>query len=761
MIRITRGLEKNLYFLFYETYILKHSVKTNMKKYLFFPICKQYDSMQCGIACLQMICKYYGQNYSLDELSEYCFATNEGVSLSEISKAAEKIGLRTTCGKIEYEKLQEAPLPCILHWNQNHFIVLYKIKKEKQLYIADPGRGLITYSKNEFTKHWISTKSEDKEKGIAMFLQPTTSFKNEKNKEKNKQSFLFLLEYFKQYKRYFFQIILGFLIGSLLQLIFPFLTQAIVDVGIKNQNLDFIWLVLIGQLMLTASRTAVDFIRRWLLLHISIRINISLVSDFFIKLLKLPMSSFDTKLLGDFMQRMNDHSRIESFLTNQTLNIMFSFLSFFVFGIVLFNYNHLVFEIFILGSILYGAWIAIFLQKRKTLDYELFEKQAINNNKTYEFLTSMQEIKLQDCEQRRRWEWEDVQADMFSVEMKVLKLQQTQQAGSIFINELKNIIITVISATAVIHNELTLGMMLAIQYIIGQLNGPIEQLMNFIYALQDVKISLERINEIHGKENEEKLGNQINYFEDTTDDLSFNHIEFKYALHNPKKTIDNISFHIPKSKITAIVGASGSGKTTLIKLLLGYYPVLSGSVMIGKRNISEFNLKWWRRQCGVVMQDGVIFSETIARNIAVDDGDIDKKRLMNAVEIANIKEYIMQLPLKFNTKIGRDGIGLSQGQKQRIFIARAVYKNPRYIFLDEATNSLDAKNERVIVENLSNYYKGHTVIVVAHRLSTVKNADQIIVLDRGTVVEIGHHSSLIKKHGAYYNLIKNQLELGY
>ena len=655
-------------------------------------------------------------------------------------------------------------MPCILHWNQNHFVVLYKVKKGKKFYVADPGKGLVTYGLDEFKKHWISTKSNGEDKGIAMFLETTPAFFTYKMQGeehiKEKRSFRFLLGYVRKYRKYFGQIILGLIVGSLLQLVLPFLTQSIVDVGIKNQDIGFVWLILLGQLMLTISRTAIDFIRRWLLLHISLRINISLVSDFFIKLLKLPMSFFDTKLMGDLMQRMNDHSRVNNFLTQQTLNITFAMLTFIVFSVVLFFYNKLVFVIFLLGSILYGIWMTLFLKRRKVLDYELFEQQAINNNKTYEFITSMQEIKLQDCEQRRRWEWEDTQADLFGVQMKSLKLQQTQEAGSIFINEVKNIIITVVAATAVIHGQMTLGMMLAVQYIIGQLNSPVEQLMNFFYSLQDVEISLERINEIHQMDDEYGKECLLSSIEDKNEGIDIKNIMFKYDPHALRKTIDDVSIHIPQGKVTAIVGASGSGKTTLIRLMLGYYPVLEGKINIGNTDINKLNKKWWRRQCGVVMQEGVIFSESIARNIAVDDGDIDKERLLKAAEIACIKDYVMALPLKFNTKIGRDGVGLSQGQKQRILIARAVYKNPNYIFLDEATNSLDANNERSIVENLDKFYKGKTVVIVAHRLSTVKNADQIVVIDHGKVVEVGNHESLTAKRGAYYNLVKNQLELG-
>ncbi len=717
--------------------------------------------MQCGVASLAMVSSHFGKRYSVEYLSQVCCATHDGVSFLGIAQAAKKIGLKSLCGNASVEGILQAPLPCILHWNQNHFVVLYKIRRGKNFYIADPGKGKIKYTKEEFRRHWISTTSQGEEKGVAMFLEPTPEFGRLEGEEaEGIHSFRFLMGYLKQYRRCFVQIALGLLVGSLLQLILPFLTQAIVDLGIKHQDIKLIWLILLGELMIVIGRTSTDFIRRWLLLHISMRINISLVSDFFIKLLKLPMSFFDTKLMGDLLQRMGDHSRVQSFLTNQTLGVMFTTLSFLIFGVILAYYNLSIFTVFLAGSALYGIWIATFLQRRKVLDYELFEKQAINQNKTYQFITSMQEIKLQDCEQRRRWEWEDVQADLFGVQMKALKLQQTQEAGSIFINEVKNIVITVLAATAVIHGQMTLGMMLAVQYIIGQLNSPVEQLMGFIYSLQDVKISLERINEVHRAKNEESGKDSREGFPSEDRSIGIEGIGFKYDPHALRNTLEGISFRIPARKVTAIVGASGSGKTTLVKLMLGYYPVAEGRITIGGQDINSYNLKWWRRQCGVVMQDGVIFSESIARNIAVDDGEVDLDRLEQAARIANIHDYVMSLPLKYNTLIGRDGVGLSQGQKQRILIARAVYKNPSFIFLDEATNALDAKNERAIVENLNEFYQGRTVIVVAHRLSTVKNADQIVVLDNGKVVETGNHASLIEKQGAYYNLVKNQLELG-
>lgn len=725
-----------------------------------FPITFQHDSMQCGIACLQMICKHFGREYSLDFLSKLCFATNEGVSLLGIDDAANKLGLKTLCVKASMDELDKISLPAILHWNQKHFVVLYKIKKGRKYYIADPGKGLTTHTNKEMQEHWLSTNS----KGVAMMLEPTPHFYDTKNAsgvgEKEIHSFRFLYGYVRRYYKYFGMIAVGLALGSIIQLVLPFLTQAIVDKGIKHQDLNIILLILFGQLMLTISRTFIDFLRRWILLRISMKINISLISDFFIKLLKLPMSFFDTKLLGDLMQRMNDHGRVNNFLTHNVLNIVFSLLTLIVFSVVLVIYDKFVFLVFLIGSMLYGGWIALFLKRRKVIDYELFEQQAINNNRTYEFITSMQEIKLQDCEQRKRQEWEHIQKDLFKIQQKSLRLQQQEEAGGIFINELKNIAITVMSAAAVIEGNMTLGMMLAVQYIIGQLCSPVEQLMDFFYSIQDVKISLERINEIHSMEDENGKAGLLTSIEQKSKGINIQNVIFKYNPHVLTKTIDHVDIQIPQGKVTAIVGASGSGKTTLIKLILGYYSVIEGRICIGSTNINDVNKKWWRRQCGVVMQDGVIFSESIARNIAVDDAEIDQVRLLEAAKISCIFDYVMGLPLKFDTKIGRDGIGLSQGQKQRILIARAVYKNPEYIFLDEATNSLDANNERKIVENLDCFYKGKTVVIVAHRLSTVKNADQIVVIDHGKVVETGTHDTLTLKKGAYFQLVKNQLELG-
>lgn len=728
------------------------------------------DAKDCGPSCLAMIVKHYGGSFNINSIRTDCALNREGVSLLGISKAAEELGFKSVGGRLSFSSLaSEALLPCIVHWSQNHFVVVYKVKNQKKgdctIYVADPGKGLVSYTKEEFCEHWVSTKTNGEEKGIVLLLEPTNQFYTQNDTETvlTQSRMAFLWSYLKKYKRFFTQLILGLLLGSLLQLIFPFLTQAVVDTGIGGKDIGFVWLVLMAEMMLLFSRTAIEFIRSKILLHISTRINISLISDFFIKLMKLPMNFFDTKQMGDLLQRIEDHRRVEQFLTSSSLSLLFSFFTFLVFGVVLVFYNLGVFAVFLFGTLLYAGWIVLFLEKRRLLDYKFFEQAGRNRNVTYQLIDGMQEIKLQGCEQRKRWEWEDVQADLFKVNLQALNLQQVQQAGSITINEVKNILITVLAATSVIQGNMTLGMMLAVQYIIGQLNSPVEQLIHFVYSWQDVSISLDRMNEIHTETNEENAERtRSSYTEESTDghSLAIKDLSFKYNIYSSKNILSDINLLIPNGKVTAIVGASGSGKTTLIKLLLGFYEPLSGSIQIGSANLSECNLGWWRSQCGAVMQEGYLFSDTIAKNIAISDDDPNIERIRHAARVANIADYVEALPLAYNTMIGQDGQGISQGQRQRILIARVIYKNPMFVFLDEATNALDANNEQAITDNLLDFYKGKTVIVVAHRLSTVRNADQIVVLNEGKIVELGTHEELIGKRGNYYGLIKNQLELG-
>ncbi|MEI7597201.1 MAG: peptidase domain-containing ABC transporter [Bacteroidota bacterium] len=728
-----------------------------------FKNARQFDIMDCGAACLQMIAEHHGKYFSLDMLREKCFTTREGVSLLSVSGAAEEIGFKTLGCRLNIEKLvNKAPLPCILYWNQEHYIVLYKISKRKGkriFYIADPSFGKIALKESEFIERWISTKSGEEEKGVVLLLEPTNSFFQNNTSSKPKESLALLISYFIKYKKYFLQLILGLFIGSIMQLFFPLLTQSIIDTGIKDKNIGFIYLVLLAQSVLIISRMSVEFIRRWLLLHISIRINLSLISDFFMKLMKLPMKFFDTKQTGDILQRIEDHQRVENLITSNSLETVFSLFSLIVFSGMLYMYSIKIFIIFFISSVIYVLWTLLFLKKRRELDYKFFSQRAKNQSNTYQLISGMQEIKLQNCEKRKRWEWEDIQADLFDLQVSLLKLQQIRDSGNIFINESKNMLITITSAALVINNQMTLGMMLATQYIIGQMNLPIEQLLRFVLNLQDSKISLERINEIHNKE-DENIGKTSSLSEIKENVVKIENLTFQYEGPESKKVLNNISLSIPHGKVTAIVGASGSGKTTLLKLLLQYYQPIEGYIFIDKIDLKHIHTEVWRRNCGAVMQDGFIFSESIAKNVAISEDIIDKEKLEYACKTACIHDFILSLPLKYNTIIGQEGQNLSQGQKQRILIARAVYKNPNFLFFDEATNALDSKNERLIVENLNSFYFGKTVVIVAHRLSTVKNADQIIVLDNGEISEIGNHYSLTEKKGQYFDLVRNQLELG-
>jgi ATP-binding cassette subfamily B protein len=771
-----------------------------------FPHYTQLDAMDCGPTCLRMVARHHGKHYNLETLRERSYITREGVSLLGISRAAESIGFRTMGVKLTFEQLRdEAPLPAIVHWNQVHFVVVYKISGKKgseTVHVADPAGGLVKYPRKEFTKCWVSTiesntdsqsehtakaneilsrinlsgkevrfSSDDmasifssstikgEERGIALLLEPTPDFYAARDEKLNKRSFGFLFSYLRPYHKMLVQLFLGLLLGSMLQLLFPFLTQSIVDQGIGNRNISFIFLVLIAQLVLTLSRVSVEFIRGWILLHLGTRINISLISDFLSKLMRLPMRYFDTKMTGDLMQRIGDHRRIESFLTSTSLSVIFSLVNLIIFGVVLLMYSPQIFLIFFVGSAIYALWVWLFLKKRAELDHRRFAQMSANQSNLIQLIQGMQEIKLSGCEQQKRWEWESIQARLFRVGIKGLALSQYQQSGAILINEFKNIVITVIAAKSVVDGNLTLGMMMAVQYIIGQLNSPIDQLINFINVTQDAKISLERLGEVHLREDEENIeSSTISEIPDQAD-LSIQNLSFRYEGPDSDLVLNNVSITILHGKQTAIVGTSGSGKTTLVKLLLGFYPTTSGEIRIGTNNLDAFSLRRWREECGVVMQDGFIFSDTIARNIAPGVEIINKSRLLNAARIANIGDFISALPLGYNTKIGSEGHGLSQGQKQRILIARAVYKDPKFIFFDEATNALDANNEKVILENLQEFVKGRTSVVVAHRLSTVKNADQIVVIEKGKVVEVGTHKELSEQKGAYYTLVKNQLEL--
>lgn len=726
-----------------------------------FPHFLQADSKDCGPTCLKIIAKYYKKNLNIQKLRELSETTREGSSLLGISEAAEQLGFRTMGVKVSAEDLTEIPLPCILHWNKNHYVVLYKIHKQTY-YISDPAFGLLAYSSEEFLKYWIGNNAtETTEEGIALLLEPTPHFYSNELGEENKAKFgfSFLFKYLFRYKTFVAQLAIGLLAGSLLQIVFPFLTQSVVDVGIQNQNLHFVYLILIAQLFLFFGKTALEFVRHWILLHLSTRINISLISDFFIKLMNLPISFFDVRMTGDIMQRINDHQRIERILTNSSLDVLFSFVNMLIMGGILAYYNLQIFIVFVVGSFLYFGWIVLFLKKREALDYKRFSEVSQEQSKVIELINGMQEIKLHNAEKQKRWGWEHIQARLFKVSIKGLILEQVQGVGSNFINELKNIFIVFLSAKLVIDGEITLGMMMAISSIVGSLNGPIAMLINFTREAQDARISLARLGEIHEKEDETEQDVDSLKEIPKTADIYLKEVSFRYV-GAQAFVLENLNLKIPSQKITAIVGTSGSGKTTLMKLLLKFYTPNEGVIQYGNTDLEKINQKAWRNHVGTVMQEGYIFNDSIANNIAIGEDIIDKKRLQYAVEVANIQSFIESLPLHYNTKIGMEGIGMSTGQKQRLLIARAVYKNPEMLFFDEATSALDANNEKAIMEKLNVFFKGKTVVVIAHRLSTVMNADNIVVLDQGKVIEQGNHEQLVALKGSYYQLVKNQLQLG-
>ena len=732
-----------------------------MRKTNSFPFYLQADAKDCGPTCLRIISKYYKRAISLQEVRNLSETTREGSSLMGLSDAAEKLGYRTLGLKIGFTTLiEDIPLPCICHWNKHHFVVIYKIDKSEKIYISDPSYGLITYSKEEFIRFWIGNNAdENTEEGVILALETTPKFfQTEFDDRESNASFSFLSKYLLKYKSLVIQLAVGLLAGSLLSLIFPFLTQSIVDIGIQNQDLNFIYLVLLAQIMLFIGRTGLEVIRSWILLHLSARINISIISDFFIKLMKLPISFFDTRMTGDIMQRINDHHRIEQLLTNSSLNTLFSLVNLIIFSIILLLYDYRLFIVYLVGAISYIGWILFFLKRRKELDYKRFSQVSQEQSKVIELINGMQEIKMHNAEKQKRWNWEFVQVKLFKVNIKSLSLEQWQSVGGNFINQMKDILVSFLSAKLVLSGNLTLGMMLSVQYIIGQLNSPLLQLVDFIRQTQDAKISLERLGEIHDKEDEESQEDQY-VSEIPQKDIEIKNLSFRY-IGSDQFVFENISLSIPYEKTTAIVGASGSGKTTLLKLLMKFYEPNEGEIKLGNTNLKNISPRFWRNHCGVVMQEGYVFNDSIANNIAIGEDYIDKQKLRKAVEIANIKEFIEGLPLSYNTKIGNEGVGVSGGQKQRLFIARAVYKSPEYIFFDEATSALDANNEKVIMENLEKFFKGKTAVVIAHRLSTVKHADKIIVLDKGKVVEEGNHAELVALRGEYYRLVKNQLELG-
>jgi ATP-binding cassette, subfamily B, bacterial len=725
-----------------------------------FPFFRQPDAMDCGPSCLKMVAAFHGRTISIETLRKKCYITRDGVSFLGLSEAADASGFRTIGVRIPFDKLAEnVPVPCIVHWRQNHFVVLYGIRKGRVL-IADPATGLVSYTIEEFVRNWGSAMIEGKPSGMVLILEPTPAFYDADDEKETKPGFKFLLRYFRLYRKYVVQLIIGLFLGSLIQLSLPFLTQSVIDIGISNSDIGFIYLILFAQLALVTGRMSVEFIRGWLLLHIGTRVNVSVISGFLHKLMSLPIAYFDTKLTGDILQRIDDNNRIEAFLTSATLSILFSFFNMLIFSIVLAIYNIYILLLFLTGAALYITWVSLFMKRRAVLDHARFKKMAASNSNLINIVNGMQEIKLTRSENSKRWEWEKVQAELFRVKVRALGISQYQSAGATFINEVTNILITILAATLVLKGEMTLGMMLAVQFIIGQLNVPLSQISTFLKLTQDARMSLDRLAEVH-EMNEEESDPELK-LRRLPDNKSIyvNNLSFQYEGPHSPYALRDIDLVIPENQVTAIVGTSGSGKTTLLKLILGFYQPVQGEIIVGNTRLNDISLRSWRDSTGAVMQDGFLFPDTIAGNVAPGIEKIDEERLVRACETANIRYFIESLPARYNTRIGANGHGLSEGQKQRILIARVVYKNPDIIIFDEATNSLDANNEKAITDNLTEFFRERTVIVVAHRLSTVRKAGNIVVLEGGRIVESGNHDSLVLLRGAYYKLIKNQLELG-
>lgn len=676
-----------------------------------------------------------------------------------ISDAAESIGFRTAGAKITWQQLRdEANLPCIVHWKLRHFVVVYKIEHKRGevfVHISDPAEGLLKYTDKQFIKAWLTNGI-----GLALLMEPTPAFYKEKGDEDKRMGFSYILRYLFPYKRYVAQVLLSMLIAGGLSLLLPFLTQSVVDVGIGTGNLSFVVMILVAQVVLVLGQMANSLIKSWLMLHITTRISISVISDFLSKLMRLPIVFFDSKMVGDILQRIDDYNRIQNFLTGSLLSIIMAVVSFVIYGAIMCGYNYGILGVFIIGSALYILWVMTFLRRRRKLDYMRFQESSNNQSSIVQLINGMQDIKLNNCEKQKRWEWESIQANLYKINIKGLTLAQTQEVGGMFIDQTKNVIISFMAAASVIAGNMTLGMMVAMQYIIGQLNAPISQFISFVQSTQDAKISLDRMSEITERDDEEPAGvTKIRNIPDGAD-IEFQNVVFQYEGPYSDKVLNNVNLKIPANKVTAIVGASGSGKTTMLKMILGFYKPIEGKVLLGGKKLELYSESCWRKVCGAVMQEGYIFSDTISGNISVSEEVPDMEKVTQAAQIANIDGFIEELPLGYNTSIGASGHGLSSGQKQRMLIARASYKNAKYLIFDEATNSLDANNERKIMDNLRTLFKGRTVIIAAHRLSTVKDADNIVVLDKGIIAEQGTHKELIAQKGYYYTLVKNQLELG-